>query len=348
MDAGHGPEHVPRRCRHAGQRYRPRSRRCTTRERAGPARAARRAVDDRDDCRERHVHRAHTFDATDPITVDRHAARASGLARLPRPPTFDLTKSVQVSYAASPRLATCRARRSRARRTAGERERHRRRCARRHRRHGHDRHDQRERYRHGPRRGDRERQRRVAEHARPRAAALRGRSRSPPAISRSPRSTPRPARRSARRAAAMIVATGTLRRRARPRSPARARRPTPIGALALANAHPRRSDLGCCRPLLALARGRRSLRAPLLRSGRPRRTARLSRRDRGGVPVDADARRGDRDQRAGHRDRLPQPGRERIGADLVRRCTGVAASQPIAETATDTTGAYRIAVPDPM
>ncbi|HET9991497.1 MAG TPA: hypothetical protein VFQ65_23370 [Kofleriaceae bacterium] len=33
---------------------------------------------------------------------------------------------------------------------------------------------------------------------------------------------------------------------------------------------------------------------------------------------------------------------------LCASCTGVAASQPIAETATDTTGAYRIAVPDPM
>ncbi|MEO8553629.1 MAG: hypothetical protein ABI678_26830, partial [Kofleriaceae bacterium] len=28
-------------------------------------------------------------------------------------------------------------------------------------------------------------------------------------------------------------------------------------------------------------------------------------------------------------------------------CTGVAASQPIAQTATDITGAYRVAVPDP-
>jgi hypothetical protein len=33
---------------------------------------------------------------------------------------------------------------------------------------------------------------------------------------------------------------------------------------------------------------------------------------------------------------------------LCATCTGVAASQPIAETATDTTGEYRIAVPDPM
>jgi hypothetical protein len=33
---------------------------------------------------------------------------------------------------------------------------------------------------------------------------------------------------------------------------------------------------------------------------------------------------------------------------LCGSCTGVAASQPIAETATDSTGAYRIAVPDPM
>jgi len=33
---------------------------------------------------------------------------------------------------------------------------------------------------------------------------------------------------------------------------------------------------------------------------------------------------------------------------LCSACTGVAASQPIAETATDSTGAYRIAVPDPM
>jgi hypothetical protein len=32
---------------------------------------------------------------------------------------------------------------------------------------------------------------------------------------------------------------------------------------------------------------------------------------------------------------------------LCGSCTGVAASQPIAETATDATGAYRIAVPDP-
>jgi hypothetical protein len=33
---------------------------------------------------------------------------------------------------------------------------------------------------------------------------------------------------------------------------------------------------------------------------------------------------------------------------LCAACTGVAASQPLAETATDSTGAYRIAVPDPM
>jgi hypothetical protein len=33
---------------------------------------------------------------------------------------------------------------------------------------------------------------------------------------------------------------------------------------------------------------------------------------------------------------------------LCANCTGVAASQPIAATATDSTGAYRIAVPDPM
>jgi hypothetical protein len=32
---------------------------------------------------------------------------------------------------------------------------------------------------------------------------------------------------------------------------------------------------------------------------------------------------------------------------LCTNCTGVAASQPIAETATDSTGAYRVAVPDP-
>ena len=32
---------------------------------------------------------------------------------------------------------------------------------------------------------------------------------------------------------------------------------------------------------------------------------------------------------------------------LCGSCTGVAASQPIAETATDATGAYRIALPDP-
>jgi hypothetical protein len=32
---------------------------------------------------------------------------------------------------------------------------------------------------------------------------------------------------------------------------------------------------------------------------------------------------------------------------LCSGCTGVAASQPIAQTATDITGHYRIAVPDP-
>jgi hypothetical protein len=44
----------------------------------------------------------HTFDATDPITVTITPPATSGLARLTATATFDLTKSVQISYAASP------------------------------------------------------------------------------------------------------------------------------------------------------------------------------------------------------------------------------------------------------
>lgn len=44
----------------------------------------------------------HTFDATDPITVTITPPAASGLPRLTATAAFDLTKSVQVSYAASP------------------------------------------------------------------------------------------------------------------------------------------------------------------------------------------------------------------------------------------------------
>ena len=47
----------------------------------------------------------HTFDATDPITVTITPPATSGLARLTATAAFDLTKSIQVSYAASP--ATC-------------------------------------------------------------------------------------------------------------------------------------------------------------------------------------------------------------------------------------------------
>ncbi|MEO9186832.1 MAG: hypothetical protein ABI467_25285, partial [Kofleriaceae bacterium] len=46
-----------------------------------------------------------TFDPTDPITVTITAPAASGLPRLTATAAFDLTKSVQVSYAASP--ASC-------------------------------------------------------------------------------------------------------------------------------------------------------------------------------------------------------------------------------------------------
>ncbi|HEY6032932.1 MAG TPA: hypothetical protein VIV58_01700 [Kofleriaceae bacterium] len=47
----------------------------------------------------------HTFDATDPITVTITPPASSGLPRLTATAAFDLTKPVQVSYAASP--ATC-------------------------------------------------------------------------------------------------------------------------------------------------------------------------------------------------------------------------------------------------
>lgn len=47
----------------------------------------------------------HTFDATDPITVTVTPPPSSGLPRLTATAMFDLTKSIQISYAASP--ATC-------------------------------------------------------------------------------------------------------------------------------------------------------------------------------------------------------------------------------------------------